>query len=206
MAVVYLQTPIFEEQVRSLKLEDEVFLSGDAYCMLYADHYKLILDPIEEGRKPPMDLRGCAIYNTGVIWRGDVNGGNRLYALGTTASYKFNNFGPDMIRKTGIRAIIGKGGMDDAVLEAMKECGCVFLAIPGGCTSIFTPKAEIVEEYLPAIPPLDNQRLRFRFTNFGPLTVTMDTHRGSIYHEVSDKLLENTPKIYETLSISKQDG
>lgn len=201
MAIVYLQTPISEEQARSLKLEDEVFLSGDAYCMLYADHYKLILDPISKGQEPPMDLRGCAIYNTGVIWRRDKDGGCKLYALGTTASYKFNAFCPDMIRKTGIRAIIGKGGMDDAVLEAMKECGCVFLAIPGGCTSIFTPKAEIVEEYLPAIPPLDNQRLRFRFTNFGPLTVAMDADGNSIYHEISGKLPENIRKIYSALSI-----
>lgn len=203
MATIYLQTPISQEQVRGLKLEDEVFLSGDAYCMLYADHYKLILDPISEGREPSMNLRGCVIYNTGVIWRRDSDGGNRLYALGTTASYKFNAFGPDMIRKTGIRAIIGKGGMDNATLEAMKECGCVFLAIPGGCTSLFTPKAEIAEEYLPAIPPLDNQRLRFRFTQFGPLTVTMDANGNSLYREISNKLPENTKKIYEALSISR---
>lgn len=201
MAVVSLHTPISEKQARSLKLGDEVFLSGDAYCMLYADHYKLVLDSIAEGLKLPMDLRGCAIYNTGVIWRPCEGGARTLYALGTTASYKFNAFGPDMIRKAGIRAIIGKGGMDDTVLDAMQECGCVFLAIPGGCTSIFTPKAEIVEEYLPAIPPLDNQRLHFRFTEFGPLTVTMDAHGNSIYHGVSERLLENRKKIYAALSV-----
>ena len=91
--------------------------------------------------------------------------------------------------------------MDDATLAAMKECGCVFLAIPGGCTSIYTPKAEIVEEYFPAVPPLDNQRLRFRFQEFRPLTVTMDAHGNSVYHEVAAATKEHIQTIYDQLQI-----
>ncbi len=206
MAKVYLQTPITEEQIRSLKLEDEVYLSGDAYCMLYADHYKLILDACKAGEQPPMDMRGSAIYNTGVIWRRDSDGNSVLYALGTTASYKFNAYTPELIRAAGIRAVIGKGGMNDETLSAMKECGCAFLAIPGGCTSIFTPRAEIAEEYSPKIPELDNQRLRFKFDKFGPLMVTMDANGNSVYHEIAKNLEENTAKIYERLQIKTENG
>ena len=99
---VHLQMPLTEQQVRDLELGDEVFLSGDAFCMLYGSHYTLILDALKAGKKPPMELEGRAIYNTGVIWRREETE-NRLYALGTTASYKFNAFGPEFIRRTGIR-------------------------------------------------------------------------------------------------------
>ncbi len=197
---VHLQMPLTEQQVRDLELGDEVFLSGDAFCMLYGSHYTLILDALKAGKKPPMELEGRAIYNTGVIWRREETE-NRLYALGTTASYKFNAFGPEFIRRTGIRVIIGKGGMDDATLTAMQECGCVFLAIAGGCTSVFTPKARIVEEYLPAIPPSDNQRLRFELNEFGPLMVTMDAHGNSLYHETTDKVDSRRQAVYERAGV-----
>ena len=36
--VVHLRTPITEEQVRDLALDDVVYISGEAYCMLYVDH------------------------------------------------------------------------------------------------------------------------------------------------------------------------
>lgn len=200
MSIFHLTTPVTEEQVRCLRLEDEVYLSGDAFCMLYGSHYTMILDALKAGVSLPMELQGCAIYNTGVIWRKTAEG-NRLYALGTTASYKFNAYGPEFIRRTGIRAIIGKGGMDDETLRAMGECGCVFLAIPGGGTSLFTPKAEIVEEYLPAVPALDNQRLRFHLHEFGPLMVTMDAHGNSVYHETTGKIGDRLPLIYDRLGI-----
>ncbi len=198
--IFHLSTPLSEEDVRQLAIDDQVYLSGDAFCMLYASHYTMLLEAQEKGEPLPMDLAGKALYNTGVIWRKE-NGRNVLYALGTTASYKFNAFGPAMIRRFGVRAMIGKGGMDEATLEAMRECGCVFLAISGGATALFTPKAEIAEEYLPAVPPLDNQRLRFRLHEFGPLLVTMDAHGHSIYKDAEALGEERKKNIYAALRI-----
>ena len=128
---VHLHTPITEEQIRSLELDDIVYVSGDAYCMLYADHYTLIMDMLDRGEEIPMDLKDSVIYNTGVIWRRTPEGGYDMRALGATTSSKFNAQTPSFIAKTGIRAIIGKGGMDKACLEAMKEYGCAYLAICG---------------------------------------------------------------------------
>lgn len=199
--IVHLKTPISQEQIRNLNLEDEVYLSGDAYCMLYAEHYNLILDMIKQGEQLPMTLEGSVLYNTGVIWRKAEDGSYLLHALGTTASYKFNAYTPEFIRRTGVRAIIGKGGMDQSTLDAMEECGCVFLAVPGGCTSIFTPKAEIVEEYSPKIPPMDNQRLRFKFNEFGPLLVTMDAHGNSIYQDTTENIQASVKRVYDKLGL-----
>lgn len=144
---VHLHTPITEEQIRSLELDDIVYVSGDAYCMLYADHYTLIMDMLDRGEEIPMDLKDSVIYNTGVIWRRTPEGGYDMRALGATTSSKFNAQTPSFIAKTGIRAIIGKGGMDKACLEAMKEYGCAYLAICGGCSAVYTPAAKIVDDY-----------------------------------------------------------
>ena len=52
---VHLHTPLSEEEIRSLELDDVVYLSGEAYSMLYADHYTLILDWMEQGQEIPMN-------------------------------------------------------------------------------------------------------------------------------------------------------
>ena len=199
---VHLHTPITEEQIRSLELDDIVYVSGDAYCMLYADHYTLIMDMLDRGEEIPMDLKDSVIYNTGVIWRRTLEGGYDMRALGATTSSKFNAQTPSFIAKTGIRAIIGKGGMDKACLEAMKEYGCAYLAICGGCSAVYTPAAKIVDDYWPELMPTDNQRLKFELNEFGPLFVAMDAHGNSLYEQYASVAQNNVPAIYEKLHIS----
>lgn len=199
--VVHLHTPITEEQVRDLALDDVVYLSGDAYCMLYVDHYTLIMDMLDRGEEIPMDLEGGVIYNTGAIWHRTPDGGYDLRALGATTSSKFNVQTPDFIAKTGIRAVIGKGGMDHTCLEAMKEHGCVYLAISGGCSAVYTPVSKIVDDYWPELMPTDNQRLKFELNEFGPLFVAMDAHGNSLYEQNAHVAQDNLPEMYKKLGI-----
>lgn len=199
---VHLQIPLSEEDVRGLELDDVVYLSGDAYVMLYADHYTLLLDKLKRGEDIPMDLNGGVIYNTGVIWRRTETGGYDMRALGATTSSKFNAQTPEFIRTTGIRAVIGKGGMDQATLDAMAECGCVYLAIVGGCSAVFTPAAKLVDDYWPELMPTDNQRLKLELHEFGPLFVAMDAKGNSIYAQCADNAQIHTPDIYKKLGIS----
>ena len=94
---VHLHTPLSEEEIRSLELDDVVYLSGEAYSMLYADHYTLILDWMEQGQEIPMNLNGGVIYNTGTIWRRTEDGRYDMRALGATTSSKFNQQTPPFI-------------------------------------------------------------------------------------------------------------
>jgi len=197
---VYLQMPLTEEQVRSLELDDVVYLSGDAYTMMYLDHFSRLIGMMEAGEPLPMELRGNAIYNTGTIFRRREDGTYDFRAIGTTTSSKFNADTPAFIRLSGVRAVIGKGGMDEHVLAAMRECGCVYLAAVGGCSAIYTPGVEIEREYWPQKSWADNQ-LKLRLTNFGPLFVGMDAHGNSIYANSAHAALEHLPEIYQRLGI-----
>lgn len=203
---VHLQIPISEEEIRKLRLDDVVYLTGDAYSMLYADHYTLIMERIQEGKTVPMELEGGVLYNTGTIYRRSPSGGYDMRAVGATTSSKFNEQTPEFIRMTGVRAVIGKGGMDQAVSEAMKENGCVYLAIAGGCSAVYTPNAKLVDEYWPELMPVDNQRLKFRLREFGPLLVAMDAHGGSLYRECAGRVDKIRPAIYEKLGINAGEG
>ncbi len=199
--IVYLQMPVSEEEIRALRLDDIVYLSGEAYSMLYADHYSRILEELNTGRKLPMRFEGGAIYHTGTIWRRTAEGGYDLRALGTTTSSKFNAQTPAFIERTGIRIVMGKGGMDRENLEAMKRFGCVYLALVGGCSAIYTSHAEIVDEYWPELMPTDNQRLKFRLKEFGPLFVAMDAHGNSFYEQTAGETDRSREAIYERLGI-----
>ena len=200
---VHLHTPLSEEEIRSLELDDVVYLSGEAYSMLYADHYTLILDWMEQGQEIPMNLNGGVIYNTGTIWRRTEDGRYDMRALGATTSSKFNQQTPPLIAATGIRAVIGKGGMDQATLDAMKQYGCVYLAIVGGCSAVYTPAAKLVDDYWPELMPVDNQRLKFELNEFGPLFVAMDANGNSVYAQCIDNAQKNRPAIYQTLGIKE---
>ena len=200
---VYLTTPLKKEDVEALEIDDVVYLSGEVYTMMYADHFTRITEMLDRGETLPMDLEGAVMYHTGTIFRRREDGSYDFRAIGTTTSSKFNGLVPDFLRKSGMRAVMGKGGMDQKVLEAMEECGCVYLALVGGCSAIYTEKVEALEqEYWPESHKswADNM-LRLRVKNYGPMFVAMDAHGNSIYRDIADNAEKMRPEIYRKLGI-----
>jgi fumarate hydratase subunit beta len=201
---VYLHTPLSEEDIRELQLDDVVYVTGEAYTMLFPDHYTRVIDSIKAGKPLPVDFKDGMIYNTGTIYQKGNDGNYKLYALGATTSSKFNAYTPEFIELTGIRAIIGKGGMDNVTLATMQKNGCVYLAIVGGCSAVYTPTAELETDYWPELTLVDNQRLKLRMNQFGPLFVAMDAHGNSIYEQCANSLNENLPAIYRKLGVKEK--
>lgn len=200
---VYLTAPLTREAVEALEIDDTAYLTGELYTMMYADHYTRITDMLARGESLPMELRGGVIYHTGTVFRRNGDGSYDFRAIGTTTSSKFNAYTPDFIRRTGVRAVMGKGGMDEETLKAMEECGCVYLALVGGCSAIYTEKVERLEtEYWPETHTswADNM-LRLRVKNYGPLFVSMDAHGHSIYKDIQTQAQANRAGIYRRLNI-----
>lgn len=59
--------------------------------------------------------------------------------------YAYGPFHPRLIGQYGVRAIIGKGGLYQGSLDAMKKYGAVYLAIVGGAAALETEQIEEVE-------------------------------------------------------------
>lgn len=200
---VYLSTPLDGEQIRQLELDDTVYISGTVYVMMFDHQFEKLLDPIRKGKPSPIDLDGGVIYHTGTIYRKNEDGRYDFRAIGATTSMKFNAQTPEIIRKTGVRAIIGKGGMDKNVLNAMKECGCVYLSVVGGCSAIYTPQVVDIEREIWPQKSWSKNVLELKVDQYGPLFVAMDAKGNSVFEQVGNAAETNRNEIYKCLHITK---
>jgi fumarate hydratase subunit beta len=192
----YLTLPLEERDVRSLKLGDIVYLSGEIVQLLSAAH-KRAIEMNKKGEPLPFELENRAIYHCYTSLK-EENDSLQCNFLGASTSAGVNYYEPEFIRTFRIRAVIGKGGMNLETLEAMKEVGCVYLAQIGGCCQLSTQAVSSVNgkfwEDLAA-----NFGVQFTFNNLGPLIVGMDANGNSLYHQIQDKVEKNAKKVLENI-------
>lgn len=126
-----LAYPFSLRDVRALAVGDIVEISGRVYTGRDRLH-KFFAD----GGKLPVDFRDGALYHCGPVCVLE-DGGWRVVAAGPTTSVRENPYEPDFIARTGVRLVIGKGGMDAATLAAMKRHGCVYVQAVGGAGALY---------------------------------------------------------------------
>src|SRR5688572_3336590 len=173
--------PFTEEKIRSLKVGDEVEISGIVFTGRDVVHKYLH----EGGKLPPeVNLRDGIIYHCGPVVVKDANGEWKVTAAGPTTSIREEPYQWQVIRDFGIRGVIGKGGMGNKTLEACKEYGCVYFHAIGGA-------AQVLAECIRAV------RAVYFMEQFGapeaiwelevesfPVVVTMDAHGNSLHEKV----------------------
>src|SRR5256712_14153728 len=178
--MVQLTSPCTEEMVRGLKGRDEVLISGVLFTGRDAVHKYLH----EGGQLPPeVNLRDGILYHCGPVVIKDEHGRWKVTAAGPTTSIREEPYQGEIIKKFGIRGVIGKGGMGDKTLAACEESGCVYLHAVGGAAQVLAECIHKVRDvYLlekfgspEAIWELDVE-------NF-PAAVTMDAHGHSLHKE-----------------------
>ena len=136
-----LRLPLSEADVRALRAGDEVALSGLVHTGRDRFHKFLA-----EGHPSPVDLRGGALFHCGpvVVRDEDAPGGWRVVAAGPTTSAREEPYMAGIVRREGLRAIVGKGGMGSATSEACRECGCVYLQAVGGAAALLARRVRRV--------------------------------------------------------------
>jgi fumarate hydratase class I len=176
---VVLQTPLTEEQVRGLKVGDVVLLSGRAYTGRDAVHHHLMK------HAPPVDLRGAALYHCGPVV---VKEGDRwkVTAAGPTTSIREEPYQADVIKRYGVRAVIGKGGMGPRTLAALKDAGAVYLNAIGGAAQFYARTIRSVDGV--SLMEFGTPEAMWHLTveDF-PAIVTMDAHGNSLHKEVEQQ-------------------
>lgn len=141
--MVELKYPFDEGSVRALKAGDVVSITGRIYTGRDKFH-KYVAD----GGRLPVDFHDGALYHCGpVVVRetgpdGDVRW--RVRSAGPTTSVRENPYEPGFIAKSGVRLVIGKGGMDAATLEAMGRHGCVYVQAVGGAGALYADAVKSV--------------------------------------------------------------
>jgi len=171
-----LKAPISEQQIRELNVGDVVVISGEMYTGRDAVHAYLMK------HDPPADLNGSVLYHCGPVVMKN-NGSYEITAAGPTTSIREEPYQADIIKRYGVRAVIGKGGMGKRTLEAMREAGAVYLNAIGGAAQYYARCIERVLDVSLLDFGMPEAMWHLEVKNF-PAIVTMDSHGNSLHADV----------------------
>jgi fumarate hydratase class I len=179
---IVLEAPLSEETVRALKVGDVVLIKGDMYTGRDAVHAHLMKNP------PPVDLNGAVLYHCGPVMLKE-DGKWKVKAAGPTTSIREEPYQADVIRRYGVRAVIGKGGMGARTLDALKEFGAVYLNGIGGAAQFYARTVKSVEDVHLLDFGIPEAMWHLRVEGF-PAIVTMDAHGNSLHADVEKATAE----------------
>jgi len=184
---VVLEAPLTEEQMRSLKVGDVVLVSGRVFTGRDQVHAHLMK------HDPPVDMRGSVLYHCGPVVVKEGSGW-RVTAAGPTTSIREEPYQADVIKRYGVRAVIGKGGMGAKTLAALKEAGAVYLNGIGGAAQFYARTITGVEGV--SLMEFGTPEAMWHLTvkDF-PAIVTMDAHGNSLHKDVEQESAKELAEI-----------
>lgn len=166
----YINAPIDNEIVNSLKAGDCVCITGTIYTARDAAH-KRMYEAIKNGENIPFELKNNIIYYLGPS---PAREGQVIGSAGPTTSSRMDKYTP-LLLEHGLKGMIGKGKRSDNVIESMHKNNAVYFAAIGGAGALLSKcikKAEVIAyddlgteairklevENLPAIVVIDNKK------------------------------------------------
>ncbi|HEX2302121.1 MAG TPA: FumA C-terminus/TtdB family hydratase beta subunit [Gaiella sp.] len=178
-------------EILKLRAGDEVIVQGHIIGIRDRTQIRIF----DQGVAPPMDLTGAFLLHTAPNVRKVGPGRYEKICIGTTTSARMVRFTEGLGEQYGVRAICGKGGFPDEAIEPMQRLGMVYFAIVGGAAALETTQIEEIEEV--AWEELMPECLwKFRVKDFGPLIVGIDSHGGSLHHEVQARAQTKLEELY----------
>jgi len=200
MAVYKLKTPISEEEVRKVKVNDVLYITGTIVTARDQAHRRA-LEHFKQGKTLPINLEGLAVFHCGPVVS---KKGEKWIAVaaGPTTSTRMDIFEDEFIKNFKVRVVIGKGGMGQKTTDAMAKYGAVYGAFTGGAAILAARAIKNVRsvEWLDLGTP--EALWVFEVKEFGPLAVAIDSHGNNIFMDVARKVEENKQKIYQKLGLS----
>jgi len=199
MAVYKFKTPISEEEIRKLKVNDVLYVTGTIVTARDQAHGRA-LDYFKQGKPLPINLEGLAVFHCGPVVSKE---GEKWIAVaaGPTTSTRMDIFEDELIKNFKVRVVIGKGGMGKKTTDAMAKYGAVYGAFTGGAAILAARAIKNVKsaEWLDLGTP--EAMWIFEVEEFGPLAVAIDSHGNNIFMDVQKKVEENKQKIYQKLGL-----
>ena len=188
MSKKILTTPISAEDLADIKIGDVIYLSGHIVTCRDVPHRRVV----QEGRELPLDIRGGAILHAGPIIR-KTGGGKESFemvSVGPTTSMRMEKFEREFIAKTGVRLIVGKGGMGEGTMSGCKEFGAIHCVFPAGCAVVAATQVEEIESADWTELGMPETLWKCRVKEFGPLIVSIDAHGNNLFEQNKVKFNE----------------
>jgi len=199
MAVYKLNTPISEEEVKKLRVNDTVYLSGTIVTARDAAHRRALRFH-KEGKQLPINLQGSAVFHCGPLVKKE-DGRWRVVAAGPTTSSRMDLFEDEFIKNFKVRIVVGKGGMGKKTTDAMKHYGAVYGAFTGGAGVLAAKAIKRVKGVEWSDLGMPEAMWVLEVEEFGPLTVSIDAHGNNLFETIQTKADTKKQKIYRKLGL-----
>ncbi|WP_066267519.1 fumarate hydratase C-terminal domain-containing protein [Hydrogenophaga palleronii] len=198
-----LTLPLSEARVRELRVGDMVTLTGAVTVSIGIPTHQRMAQAVRQGEALPIDLQGGAFFHLSTYVREQDGSAVPLY-LNPSTSTRYNAWMPDIVRGLGLRLVGGKGGLDDASVAALRECGCAYLSFLGGGAPLLSRALRGVRsshwnEYISQF-----RLLTLDVSALGPCTVAIDAHGESIYDKLRDRAKGRMTDILDRLRHARQ--
>ena len=179
MSKKILTTPIRDEDLEDLRVGDVVYLTGHLVTCRDVAHRRLI----EQKRELPVDLKGGAIFHAGPIVRKLDDGKFEMVSVGPTTSMRMEKFEKEFIEQTGVKLIVGKGGMGPLTEEGCKKHKAVHAIFPGGCAVLAATQVEEIEDAQWQDLGMPETLWANRVRELGPLIISIDTQGNNLINQ-----------------------
>lgn len=171
-----LTTPIQDEDIQSLKVGDIVYLTGTLVTCRDEGHRRVVA----EGIMPKLPMDRIAIFHAGPIVK-DVEGGWEMVSIGPTTSMRMERYEKEFLAQTGVKLVIGKGGMGAKTAEGCKESIAVHAVFPGGCGVVAAEQVEKIEAKEWPEFGMPEAFWIMKVKEFGPLIISIDTKGNNLF-------------------------
>ena len=192
-----LNTPVSSDDLKDIKVGDVIYLNGHIVTCRDVAHRRLI----EYGRELPVDLNGGAIFHAGPIVR-KIEGQEDKYemvSIGPTTSMRMEKFEKEFIKKTGVKVIVGKGGMGPNTEAGCRENKAIHCVFPAGCAVIAAETVEEIEHAHWMDLGMPEALWVSRVKEFGPLIVSIDAEGNNLFEQNKITFNERKEKALEDL-------
>ncbi len=171
-----ITTPLADEVIENLRAGDKVLITGYIYTARDAAHKRMV-EAIERGEKPPIDLNGQIIYYVGPT---PPKPGQVIGSAGPTTAIRMDKYVEPLL-KLGLKGMIGKGYRSPQVKELLKKYKAVYFAAVGGVATLL--QKHIKSSELIAYEDLGTEAIRRLYVEDFPVIVANDTWGGDLFEE-----------------------
>ena len=194
MSTFYFTTPVSDEDIRKVHIGDVIYLTGDIVTGRDDVHHRVVIG----GKEPPVDLKGKAVFHAGPIMKKISADGEpdkyKVISVGPTTSMRMEKAQAEFLEKTGVKIIIGKGGMGPKTTQGCIDNCAIHTIFPGGCAVVAAE--EIIDcegvEWLDLGMPEAMWKLKAE--RFGPLIVSIDSYGGNLIENNKKEFNEKREK------------
>ena len=160
--------------IPKLKAGDRVLLNGIVYTSRDAAH-KRIFEMLDRGEELPFDIKGACIYFAGPTPTPD---GMVIGSCGPTTSSRMDVYSPRLL-DLGLTAMIGKGGRNQDVCDAIIRNKAVYFCAVGGAGALCAKQIKSCKEI--AFFDLGCESVKELLLEDFPVIVAIDSHGGNLF-------------------------